>query len=230
MPGDDAYLTPAPAGAHLDPELARIESMLDQVCDAVAAIGKRVRSLSAAVATIRDDLALEEAPARPLHVPPGGGPPPKPPTRSGGLREHAVEAARHYGHLGVDRLEVVYEEKDARVHIPGFDARVMSYVLAVELEALAAATSEICSDGLVGWKTIPELAAHVVRHLGGDRPSPHAITNHVYRLRLALPNPFLILTDRRSPGEPRYRFALRQPGGALVVQRGERPCDARVPA
>jgi hypothetical protein len=77
--------------------------------------------------------------------------------------------------------------------------------------SLAGAASD---DGLVGWKTIDEVAV-LLGKKSGRRFSRHAVTQGIYRLRKELfnrggANPYLIQTNRRRG----VRFALRQKGRA----------------
>ncbi|HUQ30902.1 MAG TPA: hypothetical protein VM095_02235 [Pyrinomonadaceae bacterium] len=81
-----------------------------------------------------------------------------------------------------------------------------------DLLAVLSLTGAASDDGLVGWKTIDEVAILLGKR-SSRRFSRHAVTQSVYRLRKELfnrggANPYLIQTNRRRG----VRFALRQKG------------------
>jgi hypothetical protein len=81
-----------------------------------------------------------------------------------------------------------------------------------DLLAVLSLTGAASDDGLVGWKTIDEVAILLGKR-SSRRFSRHAVTQSIYRLRKELfnrggANPYLIQTNRRRG----VRFALRQKG------------------
>jgi hypothetical protein len=83
-----------------------------------------------------------------------------------------------------------------------------------DLLSVLSLTGATADDGLVGWKTIDEVAILLGKR-SSRRFSRHAVTQSIYRLRKELfnrggANPYLIQTNRRRG----VRFALRQKGRA----------------
>jgi hypothetical protein len=79
-----------------------------------------------------------------------------------------------------------------------------------DLLAILSLDGGASADGLVGWKTLDEVAILLAKR-SGKRFSRHTVTQSVYRLRRELfnrggANPYLVQTNRRRGA----RFALKQ--------------------
>ena len=82
--------------------------------------------------------------------------------------------------------------------------------LLADLLAVLSVNGAASDDGLVGWKTIDEVAILLGKR-SSRRLSRHAVTQSIYRLRKELfsrgeVNPYLVQTNRRRG----LRFALKQ--------------------
>jgi hypothetical protein len=105
-----------------------------------------------------------------------------------------------------DGLSDVRIDAGKRFSLPPFLADLLSVL------SLNGATSD---DGLVGWKTIDEIAILLGKR-SSRRFSRHAVTQSIYRLRKELfnrggANPYLVQTNRRRG----VRFALKQRGRSI---------------
>lgn len=79
-----------------------------------------------------------------------------------------------------------------------------------DLLSVLALNGGASEDGLIGWKTLDEVAILLGKR-SGKRFSKHTVTQSIYRLRRELfkrggANPFLVQTNRRRG----VRFALKQ--------------------
>lgn len=119
---------------------------------------------------------------------------------------------RRSAEAGVCKLEIrARADGSAEVRVEGGPAFALAPVLG-DLLAVLSLDGGQASDGLVGWKTLDEVAILLGKKTG--RPvRRHTATQHIYRLRRELfarggVNPFLVQTHRRLGA----RFALRRAG------------------
>jgi hypothetical protein len=123
-------------------------------------------------------------------------------------------ALRRTAEAGVSSLAVAWcADGAAEVRLDGGKAFRLPAGLAELLEILALDSGRR-ADGLVGWKTLDEVAILVGKRRG-QPVRRHAVTQLVYRLRRELfargaVNPYLVQSSRRHG----VRFALRRSCGA----------------
>lgn len=124
--------------------------------------------------------------------------------------EDARDALRRTAEAGAASLAITPRSDGfAEVQVDGGKLFTLPPTLAELLSILASNRGREEEDGLVGWKTIDEIA-RLLEKKAGRSFTTHAVTQQIHRLRRELfvrgrANPWLVQTHRRSGA----RFALR---------------------
>jgi len=123
---------------------------------------------------------------------------------------------RYLAETGTFSLEIKARPDGlADIRIDGGKQFTLPPMLADLMTALSI-DNGLSDDGVVGWKTVKEIAEFLARQ-SGKPVSKRAITQNVYRLRKELfdrggVNPYLVQTNRRLG----VRFALRRKSGPAI--------------
>lgn len=132
------------------------------------------------------------------------------PTSRRGSGSDARDALRRTAEAGAASLAVTpRSDGSADVQIDAGKSFTLSPALADLLEILASNRGREDERGLVGWKTLEDVA-RLFEKKSGRLLTTHAVTQQIYRLRRELferghANPWLVQTNRRMGA----RFALR---------------------
>jgi len=190
-----------------------MKKMLKQLAKEVFQLENKVSDLGDCLSSILEDLQGASESSDGLSVRPPRRP--KPGRQPGDTEKDQVLRAQ--AKAGVSRVDVLpLSNGCAKVTIDGGVAMRLSPVLANLMRALCETGDGSLDDGLVGYKSLPELSRLLGKKVNRE-VKRQAVREAVRRLRQTLIrhqyNPYLVENHRENG----YRFALRRPKDPVTI-------------